>query len=58
MTLEDGTLSTPFELTHQTKPDLQVLFKPFTLAAIHRERKGDETLQNFESQSLPMITIG
>jgi hypothetical protein len=28
------------------------------LAAVCRARKGDETLQKFESQSLPMITLG
>ncbi len=34
ITLEDGSLITPFELVHAIKPDLKVLFKPFTLAAI------------------------
>jgi hypothetical protein len=58
MSLEDGTLSTPFELVHHTKPDLRILFKPFTLAAVRQERKGDENLQKFESQTLPMIAIG
>ena len=47
MSLEDGTLSTPFELVHHTKPDLRILFKPFTLAAVCQERKGDENLQKF-----------
>ncbi len=32
--LEDGTFSTPFELVHKCKPDLRVLFKPFSLAAV------------------------
>jgi len=32
--LEDGSLSTPFELIHQVKPDFRVLFKPFALAAV------------------------
>jgi hypothetical protein len=58
MSLEDGTLSTPFKLVHHTKPDLRILFKPFTLAVVCRERKGDENLQKFESQTLPMIAIG
>jgi hypothetical protein len=34
------------------------MFKPFALAAVRRERKGDETLQIFESQSIPMIVLG
>jgi hypothetical protein len=43
--LEDGSLSTPFELVHKLKPDLWVLFKPFTLAAVRQERIGNDTLQ-------------
>jgi hypothetical protein len=39
MPLEDGKLSTPFELVHHVKPDLCLLFKPFALAAVHREKK-------------------
>ncbi len=50
--------STPFELVHKTKPDLQVLFKPFALVAVRRERHGDDTLEKFDSQSIPMIAIG
>jgi hypothetical protein len=57
-TLENGEISTPFELAHQTKPDLRVLFKPFALAAVHCERHGDITLKKFEYQSVPMIAIG
>jgi len=45
-------------LVHHLKPDLRVLFKPFTLAAVHHERQGDDHLQSFNSQSLPMITLG
>jgi hypothetical protein len=56
--LEDGTHTTPFELTHHTKPDLQVLFKLFSLAAVRRERTGDNSLSKFDSQSLPMIAVG
>jgi hypothetical protein len=56
--LEDGSLSTPFELVHNLKPDLRVLFKPFTLAAVRRERIGDDNLHKFDAQSLPMITLG
>jgi len=56
--LEDGSTTTPFELAHKTKPDLRVLFKPFTLAAVRRERLGDDILPKFESQSVPMITLG
>jgi hypothetical protein len=56
--LEDGLTTTPFELVHKTKPDLRVLFKPFALAAVCRERLGDDTLPKFESQSIPMITLG
>ncbi len=57
ITLEDGSLITSFELVHAIKPDLKVLFKPFTLAAVCRERQGNETLGKFESQSVPMITL-
>jgi hypothetical protein len=56
--LEDGTVTTPFELVHHSKPDLHVLFKLFSLAAVRHERIGDEKLQKFDSQSLPMIAIG
>jgi hypothetical protein len=56
--LEDGTYSTPFELAHRIKPDLRLLFKPFTVAAVHHERIGDDTLSKFMSQSIPMITLG
>jgi len=56
--LDDGLTTTPFELVHKTKPDLRVLFKPFALAAVHRERLGDDTLPKFESQIIPMITLG
>ncbi len=56
--LEDGTYSTPFELVHKIKPDLRVLFRMFGLAAVRRERSGDDRLNKFESQSLPMIAVG
>jgi hypothetical protein len=50
--------TTPFELAHGTKPDLRVLFKLFSLAAVRRERQGDLHLNKFESQSSPMIVRG
>jgi len=56
--LEDGTYSTLFELVHKKKPDLRALLKPFSLAAVHRECQGDDKLQKFDSQSLPMIANG
>jgi len=56
--LENGTYSTPFELAHQQKPDLRVLFKMFGLAAVRRERVGDSALNKFDAQSLPMIAVG
>jgi hypothetical protein len=56
--LEDNSFSTPFELAHLTKPDLRNLFKPFCLAAVQRERIGGDVLPKFESQSIPMITLG
>jgi hypothetical protein len=56
--LEDGTFTTPFELVHKCKPDLRVLFKLFSLAAVHREREGDSKLNKFETQSIPMIAVG
>jgi hypothetical protein len=56
--MEDGTISTPFELAHQSKPDLRVLFKPFALAAVWQERSGDNVLEKFAPQSIPMIAIG
>jgi hypothetical protein len=56
--LEDGTCTTPFQLAHGSKPDLRVLFKLFSLAAVRRERVGDTTLSKFEPQSTPMIAVG
>jgi hypothetical protein len=56
--LEDNSITTPFELAHLSKPDLRTLFRPFCLAAIRRERIGDEVLSKFDSQSIPMITLG
>jgi hypothetical protein len=56
--LEDGSFTTPFELVHRKKPDLRVLFKLFSLAAVRRERVGDEHLSKFDSQSVPMIAVG
>jgi len=55
---DDGIFSTPFELVHCTKPDLRTLFKPFCLAAVRRERLGNDVLPKFSSQSIPMITLG
>jgi hypothetical protein len=55
--LEDGSYTMPFELAHKTKPDLRVLFKLFSLAAVHYERIGD-VIGKFDTQSLPMIAIG
>ena len=46
--LEDGSYTTPFELAHKTKPDLRVLFKLFGLAAVRRERIGDDKIGKFE----------
>jgi hypothetical protein len=45
-------------LVHHKKPDLWVLFCPFSLAAVRRERDGDQVLSKFDPQSIPMITIG
>jgi len=35
--LDNGQWTTPFEMAHQVKPDLRVLFKLFSLAAVRRE---------------------
>jgi len=51
-------MDTPLELAHKVKPDLRTLFKMFSLAAVHRERHGDNHLNKFEAQSTPMIAIG
>jgi len=56
--LEDGSFTTPFELAHNIKPDLRVIFKMFGLAAVRRERVGEKTLSKFDSQSSPMIAVG
>jgi len=56
--LEDGSFSTPFELVHHSKPDLRVLFKLFSLAAVRREHDGNERLNKFDAQSVPMIAVG
>jgi len=56
--LECGTWTTPFELAHSAKPDLCVLFKLFSVAAVCRERYGDLKLGKFDSQSTALIAIG
>jgi hypothetical protein len=57
--LEDGSsTTTPFELAHHCKPDVRVLCKLFSLAAVKKERMGDNTLSKFDSQSIPMIAVG
>jgi hypothetical protein len=56
--LDCGTWTTPLELAHGIKPDLRVLFKLFGVAAVHRERQGDKSLEKFDSQSVPMIAVG
>jgi hypothetical protein len=56
--LEDNTYTTPFELVHHAKPDLCCLFKMFGLAAVCRERDGDNVLPKFASHSLLMIAVG
>jgi hypothetical protein len=56
--LEDGEVSTPFELAHKEKPDLRVLFKMLGLATFRRERIGDNNLNKFEAQSVSMIAVG
>jgi hypothetical protein len=38
--LDNGSYTTPFELVHKEKPDLRVLFKMFSFAAVRRERVG------------------
>jgi hypothetical protein len=52
-----GKWTTPLELAHGVKPDLRVLFKPFSVAAVRRKRHGDNHLGKFDSQSLPMIAV-
>jgi len=56
--LEDGSYTTPFELAHNSKPDLCNLFKLFALAAVRHEHVNSENLGKFDSQSLPMIAVG
>jgi hypothetical protein len=53
-----GTWSTPLELAHNIKPDLRLLFKPFSVAAVRRERQEDKHLKKFEPQSTSMILLG
>jgi hypothetical protein len=38
-------------------PICEILLKPFCLAAVRRERNGDQVLSKFDAQSLPMITV-
>jgi hypothetical protein len=56
--VDNGEWTTPFMLAHKVKPDLRVLFKLFSVAAVRRERHGDVSLGKFESQSIPMIAVG
>jgi hypothetical protein len=51
LNLGAGHWSTPFELAYHAKPDLRVLFKLFSLAAVRRERQGDTILGKFDAQS-------
>jgi hypothetical protein len=41
MKLTNGEWTTPFELAQQIKKDLQVLFKLFSVAAVHPEHHED-----------------
>jgi hypothetical protein len=52
------TWTTLLEMAHGKKPDLRVLFKLFSVAAVRRERHGDSQVGKFDSQSVPMIAIG
>jgi len=54
----DKQWTTPLELAHQTKPDLRLLFKMFSLAAVKQERQGAVQINKFDAQSTPMIVIG
>jgi hypothetical protein len=47
-----------YAVNRAAEPDLRVFFKLFSLAAVHRERLGDDKLSKFDSQSVPMIAIG
>jgi hypothetical protein len=58
MKLECGAWITPLELAHKVKPDLWVLFKLFSVAAVRHECCRDLQLRKFESQSTPMIAVG
>jgi hypothetical protein len=51
--LEDGTVSTPFELVQRVQPDLRNLFRLFSLAAVRRERINNDSVGKFDSQSFP-----
>jgi hypothetical protein len=51
--LEDGTVSTPFELVHRVQPDLRNLFRLFSLAAVRRKRINNDSVGKFDSQSFP-----
>ncbi len=39
-----GKWATPLELAHNMQPDLHALFKLFSVAAVRRERHGDNNL--------------
>jgi hypothetical protein len=56
--LEDGTVSTPFELVHCVQPDLCNLFRLFSLAAVRRKRINNDSVGKFDSQSVSMIVLG
>ncbi len=45
--LECGTWTMPFELAHQAQPDLRVLFKIFSVAAVCHECHEDLQLRKF-----------
>jgi hypothetical protein len=55
---DHGSWTTPFEQAHGVKPDLRVLFRLFSVAAVRRECMGNNTLGKFDSQSVSMIAVG
>jgi hypothetical protein len=55
---DHGSWTTPFEQAHGVKPDLRVLFRLFSVAAVRRERMDNNTLGKFDSRSVSMIAVG
>ena len=50
--------TTPFEMAHQTKPDLRILFRLFTIGFFRHVTDSDRSRTQFEAQTITGIAVG